>query len=94
MVNKLNKKAQRSFSINDLGTIALALVVAAVILGMGATVLEKLQGTQVINNTAYNATGFGLTGMNTMAEFIPTIAIVATAAIVIGIILLFFGRQR
>ncbi|KKK77107.1 hypothetical protein LCGC14_2856920 [marine sediment metagenome] len=90
---RINKKAQR-FTISDLGTIAIALVVAAVILGMGATILEKIQGTQTINGTAYNATGFGLTGMNTMAEFIPTIAIVAVAAIVIGIILVFFGRPR
>lgn len=89
----MNKKAQR-FSINDLGTIAIALVIAAVILGMGATILEKLRDSQTVNGTAYNATGFGLEGMNTMAEFIPTIAIVAVAAIVIGIILVFFGRPR
>lgn len=92
-MKKLNKKAQ-AFTINDLGTIAVALVVAAVILGMGATVLEKIQDTQTVDQTAYNASGFGLTGLNTMAEFVPTIAIVAVAAIVIGIILVFFGRGR
>lgn len=90
----MNKKAQRAFSISDLGTIAIALVVAAVILGMGATILEKLQGMQTTDKVAYNATNYGLTGLNTMAEFIPTIAIVAVAAIVIGIIIVFFGRQR
>ncbi len=93
MQKKLNKKAQR-FTINDLGTIAIALVVAAIILGLGATILEKIQGTQTTNNTAFNASGFGLDGLNTMAEFLPTIAIVAVAAIVIGIILVFFGRGR
>ena len=86
-----NRKAQR-FTINDLGTIAIALVVAAIILGLGATILEKIQGTQTVNATAFNASGFGLDGLNTMAEFLPTIAIVAVAAIVIGIILVFFGR--
>ena len=93
-MNKLNKKAQRAFSISDLGTIAIALVVASVILGLGATILEKIQGTQTVNATAFNATGFGLDGMNTMAQFIPTIAIVAVAAIIIGIILVFFGRPQ
>ena len=87
------KKAQ-AFTINDLGTIAIALVVAAVILGMGATILEKIQNTQTLDQHAYNASGFGLSGMTTLSEFIPTIAIVAVAAIVIGIILVFFGRQR
>ena len=90
---KLAKKAQ-AFTISDLGTIAIALVVAAIILGMGSTILEKIQETQVTDKVAYNASGFGLSGLNTMAEFIPTIAIVAVAAIVIGIILVFFGRQR
>ena len=89
----MNKKAQ-AFTISDLGTIAIALVVAAIILGMGATILEKIQGTQATDGTAYNSSAFGLTGLNTMAEFIPTIAIVAVAAIVIGIILVFFGRPR
>jgi len=93
MAKKLNKKAQR-FTINDIGTIAIAIVVAAVILGLGATILEKIQGTQTVNGTAFNSTGFGLQGMVTMAEFLPTIAIVAVAAIVIGIILVFFGRRQ
>ena len=93
-MKQLNKKAQRSFTISDLGTIAIALVVAAVILGMGATILDKFKATQTINGTAYNTSNFGLLGMSTMAEFIPTIAIVSVAAIVIGIILVFFGRQR
>ena len=86
------KKAQRSFTIGDMGTIAIALVVASVILGMGATILEKVKAIQS-DESARNTSQFGLDGLNVMAEFIPTIAIVAVAAIVIGIILVFFGRQ-
>ena len=92
-MKKLGKKAQ-AFTINDLGTIAIALVVAAVILGMGATILEKIRDTQTTDKHAYNASSYGLTGLSTMSEFVPTIAIVAVAAIVIGIILVFFGRGR
>ena len=47
-----------------------------------------------LGSTARNATGFGKQGITTMAEFIPTIAIIAMAAIVIGIILVFFGRKK
>ncbi len=90
---KLNKKAQ-AFTIADLGTIAIALVVAAVILGMGGTILSKIKDTQPANSVAANSTQFGLDGLITMSEFIPTIAIVAVAAIVIGIILVFFGRGK
>jgi len=92
---QLNKKAQRAFAISDLGTIAIALVVAAVILGMGATILEKLKDqADTVNGSAFNISGFGIDGLTTVAEFLPTIAIVAVAAIVIGIILVFFGRQQ
>jgi len=47
-----------------------------------------------IGSQARNSTEFGLTGMVTFSEFVPTIAIVAAAAIVIGIILLMFGRRK
>ena len=43
---------------------------------------------------ARNSSGFGLIGLNTMAQFVPTVAIVAAAAIVIGVILLMFGRKK
>ncbi len=161
-------------NISSLGVIAMSLLVAAVILGLGGTILEKIQGTQTDNSNtipnneswawpgnntlqgfeqsrvqtgsvvvygnatkltlnanytvsssgvkiinisandndsyelliynmtysynyggeARNSSRFGLTGIATVAEFIPTIAIVAVAAIVIGIILVFFGRKK
>ena len=172
-----NRKGQQQLNISSLGVIALTLVLAAVILGLGATVLDKIKATQtdssntvdnktltwagnntaislgqgrisassgvlysnntLVNNpsdanytlgdssititnvtdngtasfewvtsnlnltftykfgsAARNTTGFGTTGTNTMAEFIPTIAIIAVAAIVIGIVLVMFGRRR
>ena len=177
-----SRKGQAQLGINDIGTLAFAIILGAIILGLGATILDKIKTTQtdtsttlannesltwagnntlitfaqspitvgsqlVYNNgtliaasnytistggisfqndttlyngsdgvqdttslivtdklnitysytfgsSALNTTGFGLTGMNTMAEFIPTIAIVAISAVVIGIILVFFGRRR
>ena len=172
-----DRKGQRAFNINSLGAIAITIVIAAVILGLGGTILDKIQGTQtdlsttivaneswtwpgnntlqsfergrvivgsvivygnttiltlnqnytveaggvrIINLTpgtdgfgldlqlvifnmtygynygssAFNSSGFGLDGVNTVAEFIPTIAIVAVAAIVIGILLVFFGKKK
>lgn len=181
------RKGQQQLNIASIGTIALTLVVAAVVLGLGATILDKIQGTQTdntgaygnqtlvwagnntliglqprivtssvalynngsivnpgagvspnytvstngitiintssgtgglsggpkginssdwitdklncsynyyIGSDAYNSTQYGLAATTTVAEFIPTIAIVAAAAIVIGIILVFFGRKR
>lgn len=178
-----NRKAQAG--IGDLGSFAIAILIGAVILGLGGTILDKIKTTQtdntgvlslnesltwagnntaisffqesvqtgtvklyfngtfinqganytfsgnsivIVNSTnlwngsnhsennhnpnlivtnkinvsysysfgssAKNTTEFGLTGVGTMSEFIPTIAIVAVAAIVIGVILVFFGRRR
>ena len=91
-MKKIKKKAQR-FSIMDLGSIAIALVVAAIILGLGGTILDEVQDTQTVNSTSYNTSTEGLAGIETMAQFIPTIAIVAVAAIVIGIVLVYFARR-
>ncbi len=169
-----NRKGQQG--INVIGSIALAILIGAVILGLGATILEKIKDTQtdksitipnnesfgwqgnntefvlvqntitpssgvaycnatkllldgnfsmstggikilntskapggnatfdscsynvtysyLIGSSALNTSGFGLTGVNTFASFIPTVAIVAIAGVVIGIILFFFGRTR
>ncbi len=167
-----SKTGQEKFTLAGFASIAIALLVAAVILGMGGTILDKIQTTQsdgsatvanetfdwVENNSLFqftetrtssvvvycnvtlmvagtnytvngdgfrvqnqtgaasvesfdncrfnasynynfgsvarNSTDFGLTGIVTMAEFIPTIAIVAVAAIVIGLILVMFGRRK
>ena len=44
-------------------------------------------------SVARNATGYGLSGVNKLASFTPTIAIVVAAAIVLGAITLLFGRK-
>lgn len=173
----LSNDRKGQLNINSLGTIAITILVAVVILGLGATILEKIQGTQsdssttILNNESWawpgnntlqsfvenrvqlssvvvygnetkltlnanytvnsdgvfiinitptpsegfglalqevifnmtytynygsiarNSSGFGLVGILTFAEFIPTIAIISVAAIVIGILLVFFGRK-
>jgi len=90
----MNKKAQRSFTVQDLGSVAIALVIFAVILTMGSTILEKTKDLQAVNGSAANTSDFGLDGINVVAQFIPTIAIVLVAAIVIGILITFFGGRR
>lgn len=87
-----NKKA--AFSIGDLSGIAITLVVLAIVLGIGATIVANIQGSQTTNSIAYNASGYGLTGLNTLGSYVPTIALVAVAAVVIGVVMVFFGGRR
>ena len=80
--------------LQDLATIAITFVIIAIIIGIGADVLGKLQvnmGTD--NNTAdvqYNATQYGLEGLEELASWLPTIAIIVAAAVIIGIIAAYF----
>ena len=41
-------------------------------------------------NYAYNASGYGLTSVNTLSSWLPTIAVIVAAAVVIGIIVAYF----
>jgi len=88
-------------NIQDLAPIAIAFVFIAVVIGVGSTVLESIQTNQVTNvagcnstNTtgcgvAYDASASGLEGLGELGGWLPTIALVVAAAIVIGVLAYF-----
>ena len=80
------------FTLEDLGSVGITVVVFAVVLGIGASILNNLQSSETAGTAAYNASGYGLSGINTLASYTPTIGIVAAAAVVIGILIFFFKR--
>jgi hypothetical protein len=91
-MKRMNKKG---FSLSAVPQLAIVLVVIAVVLGVGATVLTEVQTTQTADTYAYNATENGLSGVDTLAGWQPTIATIIAAAVVIGIIsayMFFRGR--
>ena len=81
--------------LQDLAGIAIIFVVTAIIIGIGADVLSQMQtnmGTD--NNTAdeqFNATKYGLEGLEELGSWLPTIAIIVAAAVIIGIIAMYFA---
>lgn len=80
------KKGQAGV-LNQAPAAVVVLVVIAVILGVAGTILDKIQETQVINSTSFNATADGLEGITTFSSFQPTIAVIVVAVIVIGLLL-------
>jgi len=48
--------------------------------------------TGLLNTAAYNATAFGLNANNTLASWLPVIALIIAAAVVIGMIGLYFFK--
>ena len=69
------------------------LVVIAVIAGVGATVLTTVQSTQTSGTFAYNATGYGLSSVNQLSSWLPTIAIVLALATIISVLGYLMLRQ-
>jgi len=82
---------RKGLTMAEFGGIALAFVTVAIILAMGGEVLSQVQSSQTANSTSYNITGKGLTGMTTFGDWLPTIAIVIAAAVIIGIIVAYFA---
>jgi len=77
-------------SLNQMATMAISFVILAIIIGIGGTVLDEVQDTQSTNGIAYNATESGLEGIETFGDWLPTIAVIIAAALVIGIITSYF----
>ena len=88
-----NKKGQ--YSINSLGAVAIAFVVAAIVFGIGAVILADV-GTEVSEGSSYtcgatgdyafNATCNGAEGIDVISGWLPTIGLIIAAAIVIGVV--------
>ena len=79
-----------ALSLGSMSTMAITFVVLAIVIGIGGTILSEVQSTQTENGIAYNATGEGLTGIETFGEWLPTIAVILAAALVIGIVSAYF----
>lgn len=93
--------------LRHLGAMALMLVIAAVIISIGASILSDLQEDQCedaggtysngacpgYETYAVNVSGEGLEGMETLGDWLPLIALVIAAAIVIGVIVGYLGRS-
>ena len=114
--------SKKGFSLQEVPSLAIVLVVVAIVLGLGATILTQTRGTQcsgtvggvtyyAANSTCYrvldaenatlggplawNASTQGLSGLNTMASWQPTWAVIIAASVVIGLVgaYLMFGRR-
>ena len=77
--------------LQDLAGIAIIFVVVAIIVGIGADVLTNVQTGKTTSSFEYNASQYGLQGLEELASWLPTIAIIVAAAVIIGIIALYFA---
>jgi len=106
------KKGQ--LSIGSLLPIGITFVVLAIALGLGATVLDSIQDTQIdstarcgLNSTGgtggtllydgcgydYNVSSFGLDSVDEVSSWMPTVALVVVAVVIIGLVMLFMRNR-
>ena len=88
----MQTKMRKGFTINQLAGIAITFVVVAFVVSMGAEILTSLQGEQTTDSYAYNVTNEGLESMQTFGEWLPTLALVVIAAVIIGVLVFYLGR--
>jgi NADH:ubiquinone oxidoreductase subunit 5 (subunit L)/multisubunit Na+/H+ antiporter MnhA subunit len=92
-LQKQLQKRRVAAGLEDLLPAVVAFVLIAIVGAVGALILQNFQSSSSItpNSIAYNATGYGLRGVNTIMSYLPLIALVIVAAILIGIVLLAFA---
>tara|TARA_R100001086_G_scaffold55675_1_gene25017 strand:- start:252 stop:551 length:300 start_codon:yes stop_codon:yes gene_type:complete len=86
---KENKKGINYGSVPGLVIVA---VTIAIVLGVGATILDGIQATQTADSFAYNATQDGLQGLDDLSGWQTTWAVILAAVVVLGLVA-FFRRS-
>lgn len=83
---------KKHYQLQDLAPLAIAFVVIAIVLGVGGTILSEVQNSSgaVENSTSWNSTGQGIVALGTLSSWLPTIAIIVAAAVVVGIVVMYF----
>ena len=93
--------------LEDLLPVALLFVVATIAISIGADIISSVQ-TGMVTGTAgcsaatnytmcgyaYNTSGYGLEGMVELGSWVPTLALVVAASIVIGVLVFSFTFRR
>ena len=78
----MDRKAQLATAPNTV----LTFVVVAIVIAIGGMVLGGIRDTLTANSSEYNSTMKGLQGIEKWSTFLPTIAIVLVAALLIAIV--------
>lgn len=82
MKNLMNKKG----NLNGLKSGAMALVVLAMIVGLGLIVLDGFQAATTADTEAYNTIGDFITGIGDFANWPATIVVIIVGAAILALI--------
>lgn len=84
---------KKGYTITDLVPIGLAFVVLGIVLSIGAQVVANVGADLTTGSVEKNATIYANEGIEELASWMPTIALVVVAAIIIGIIIFYLAKR-
>ena len=87
-------KKRKGMTIGSLVPIAVAFVVIAFVVSMGAEILQSLYDDQTDDSYAKNATSEGLESLGELGSWLPTLALVVIAALIITVLVTYLARER
>jgi len=89
-------KGKKAYTIGDIPWIAITFGVGIIVLAIVADIVGDVRGTQTSMEADYNVSTKGLSGLQKVANWLPTIGLVLGAVIVIvalSVLFVFKGRQ-
>ena len=84
-------KTKQGYELRNLAGLAIVFVVLTIIISFGATILKDIQDDQDVDAADYNASAKGLESLNTFADWLPTLALIVVAAVILGLIVIYFA---
>jgi|SRR3972149_6681668 len=94
MIPKMKHARKKGFGVSALAGIGITFVVVAIIISFGADILGDIRTDQTAGSYEANVSTKGLEALKKFGDWLPTIALVVVAAIIIGIIMMYLGRTK
>jgi len=89
-----NKNIHRKgYSLAAMGSLAIIFVVITIIISFGSTILDEIAEDQTAGTYERNATDLGNEALGELGSWLPTLALVVVAAIIIGIVVMYLGTR-
>jgi type II secretory pathway component PulF len=92
---KLSEIKIKGFTLGDVIPLSVTFVILGIVLGMGALILSQVGNQLPANSASIAAVENGTKAIATFSSWLPILAIVLVAAVVIGVVLSsFMGPRR
>lgn len=82
----------KGYSVNQLGALAITFVIITVIIALGSLILNDVGDETTAGSVAADVVTSGQDAIDTFANWLVLLALVAVAAIVIGVLVYYMGK--